>query len=237
MTSSGVFRGFSREAMQFLVDLGLNNERSWFQARKSDYETLLKEPLQSLCVDLAAEFERRKVPLRADPKKSPFRIYRDTRFSKDKSPYKTNVAADFPWAGTSSGAADASTGWPGAGGYFHLSPEGTYLGGGMWHPEKPRLDAFRRKLDEEAEKSLAILNEPKFLKKLGPVHGDSLKRVPQGYPADHPQADLLKLKDVTFGRQLSDEEALSAELPKILAEDFAIAVPVMAFLATLEPEA
>jgi uncharacterized protein (TIGR02453 family) len=231
------FRGFSPAAIQFLVDLRANNDRAWFQPRKADYERLLKEPLEALCVDLAAEFERQKIPLRADPKKSPFRIYRDTRFSKDKSPYKTNVAADFPWAGASApGGADASTGWPGAGGYFHLSPEGSYIGGGMWHPEPARLAAFRKKVDEQPEKTLAVLNEPKFLKRLGPVHGDSLKRVPQGYPGDHQHADLLKLKDVTFGRQLSDDEALSQDLPRILAEDFAIAVPVMALLASLQPE-
>ena len=99
MVAERTFQGFSRDALQFLVDLAMNNERAWFQARKADYERLLKEPLEALCTDLADEFERRKVPLRADPKKSPFRIYRDTRFSKDKSPYKTNLAADFPWAG------------------------------------------------------------------------------------------------------------------------------------------
>ena len=228
------FDGFSHDALQFLVDLALNNERSWFQPRKADYERLLKEPLEALCVDLDTEFQARGVPLHADAKKSPFRIYRDVRFSKDKSPYKTHVAADFPWVGKATALTDSSTGWQGAGGYFHLSPEGSYMGGGMWHPEPARLAAFRRAVDEEPERTMAALNEPGFIARFEPVHGDSLARMPKGYAPDHPRADLLKLKDVTFGRQLTEKEAFSASLPQILATDFAAAVPVMEFLASLE---
>lgn len=230
---SAPFHGFSHEALQFLVDLAMNNERPWFQARKATYERLLKEPLEGLCVALSERFEAHDVPLRSDPKKSPFRIYRDTRFAKDKSPYKTHVAANFPWVGAARGGTDGSTGWSGAGGYFHLSPEGSYIGGGMWHPEPARLAAFRRAVDEEPQKTLAALEDPRFQARFEPVHGDSLKRMPQGYPADHPRAELLKLKDVTFGRQLADEEIFSAELPDILARDFAAGVPVMAFLSSL----
>ena len=227
------FQGFSHEARQFLVDLALNNERSWFQPRKAEYERLLKEPLEALIVELAAELEKRHVPLRADPQKSPFRIYRDTRFSKDKTPYKTHVAASFPWVGhgqaTSVGESERH-----GGGYFHFSPEASYMGGGMWHPEPARLAAFRRAVDTEPDKVRAALNDARFLARFEPVHGDSLKRIPQGYPADHPHADLLRLKDVTFGRELSDDEALSRDLPQILADDFAVAVPVMRFLASLD---
>jgi uncharacterized protein (TIGR02453 family) len=219
--------------MQFLVDLAFNNERAWFQSRKADYERLLKQPLEALCVDLADELAARKVPLRADPKSSPFRIYRDTRFSKDKTPYKTNVAASFPWVGdgvaTSSGQSERH-----GGGYFHLSPEGSYMGGGMWHPEPARLAAFRRAVDRDPSATLAALEDPGFRKRFKPVSGDSLKRMPQGYPPDHPHADLLRLKDVTFGRELSTEEVFSPDLPRILADDFAVAMPVMRFLASLE---
>lgn len=236
MSDARTFPGFSREAMQFLVDLALNNERSWFQPRKAEFDRLLREPLEALCADLAVEFEKRGVPLRSDPRKSPFRIYRDTRFSKDKSPYKTNIAADFPWAGPVAEDVDEPSAHHGAGGYFHMSPEGTYLGGGMWHPEPARLAAFRRMVDREPNQTLAAFNDPAFLARFEPVHGDSLKRIPQGYPADHPHADLLKLKDVTFGRELTKSETFSKDLPRILADDFAISVPVMAFLSSLEPE-
>jgi uncharacterized protein (TIGR02453 family) len=233
--SSRSFGGFTPDALQFLVDLALNNDRAWFTPRKPEYERLLKGPLEALCADLALELAELDVPLRSDPKKSPFRIYRDTRFSKDKSPYKTAVAASFGWVGPTSAAGAAGPGWEGAGGYFHLSPEGAYLGGGMWHPESGRLAAFRRAVDEDPDRVLAALEERGFRARFEPVHGDALKRIPAGYPPDHPHADLLKLKDVTFGRQLDEEEIFSADLPRTMANDFASAVPVMAFLAGLEP--
>ncbi len=229
------FAGFTPDAMQFLVDLAFNNERAWFQSRKADFERLLKQPLEALCTDLADELTARHVPLRADPKLSPFRIYRDTRFSKDKTPYKTNVAASFPWVGegdaTSTGQSERH-----GGGYFHLSPEGSYMGGGMWRPEPARLAAFRRQVDRDPSATLAALEDPTFLARFEPVHGDSLKRIPQGYSPDHPHADLLRLKDVTFGRELTTEEVFSPDLPRILATDFATAMPVMRFLASLEVE-
>ena len=230
---TGQFRGFTPDAMQFLVDLAFNNERAWFQERKSEYERLLKEPLEALCEDLAAEFARLGVPLHADPKASPFRIYRDTRFSKDKSPYKTNVAASFPWVGDGDATSEGQSERHG-GGYFHMSPEGTWMGGGMWHPEPARLAAFRRVVDDTPDVALGALNDPVFLARFEPVHGDSLKRVPTGYAPDHPHADLLKLKDVTFGREMGTDEVFSSDLPEILAKDFAAAVPVMRFLASLD---
>jgi uncharacterized protein (TIGR02453 family) len=226
------FRGFSEDALQFLVDLALNNERSWFQARKADYERLLKAPLEAFCDAIGDEFRAQGVPLESDARKSPFRIYRDVRFSKDKSPYKTNIAASFPWAGGSGRA--GGEGWAGAGGYFHMAPDGSYIGGGMWHPEPARLAAFRRAVDEEPKRTLAALQDKRFLARFEPVHGDALKRPPSGYAPDHPHIELLKLKDVTFGRQLSDDEAFSADLPRILAADFKLAVPVMAFLSGLD---
>src|SRR5438034_7163444 len=104
--ASPTFTGFRPEAIQFLVDLAANNDRAWFQPRKAEYERLLKTPLEDLCVALEAEFRARDLPLHADPVKSPFRIYRDTRFSKDKSPYKTHLAASFAWAGDGVDAAE-----------------------------------------------------------------------------------------------------------------------------------
>src|SRR5436190_3329175 len=165
----GEFAGFSPDAMQFLVDLAFHNERPWFQARKQEYERLLKEPLEALCTDLSAEFARRGVPLRSDPKSSPFRIYRDTRFSKDKSPYKTNIAASFPWVGEGT-ATDEGTSERHGGGYFHISPEGNYIGGGMWHPEPARLAAYRKQIDEDPQAALGALEDPMFLARFEPVH-------------------------------------------------------------------
>lgn len=230
--SGSRFKGFSREAYQFLVDLKSNNERAWFQARKTEYERLLKEPLELLVAALAERFAERDIPLRADPAKSVFRIYRDVRFARDKSPYKTNVAAGFPWMeGVSAETTDRHG--SGVGGYFHLSPEWTYVGGGMWHPEPAKLAAFRRSVDQEPERLGSIVEGPGFAKAFGPLIGDRLKRVPSGYPSDHPQAEILKLKDVGFGREVTPREAGSARLPELIADTFEAGLPLMRFLANL----
>ena len=219
------FGGFSRAAIDFLAELAANNDRAWFQPRKADYERLIKQPLEALCVALAERFEARSISLRSDPAKSPFRIYRDTRFSKDKSPYKPYASANFPWVEGEK---------VGPGGYFHLQPGEVYIGGGMWHPEPARLAAWRAKVANDPAAVHRVIGDERFVATFGDVHGDSLKRVPTGFPADHPEAELLKLKDITFGRRLSDDEALSPALPDTLADAFADAVPVFRLLATLE---
>ena len=220
------FTGFSRDGIQFLADLAMNNDRSWFQPRKADYERLLKEPLAELCAALGEKFESAGLPLRADPVKSPFRIYRDVRFSADKSPYKTAASASFPWTGQGGGV----------GAYFHFQPGEMFAGGGMWHPEPAQLAAWRRAVDTDLETVNAALESPEFASTFGRVSGESLKRVPSGFAGDHPGAELLKLKDVTFGRHLSDEDVLSPDLPDVLISTFAASIPVLRLLASLSPE-
>ena len=216
-----MFTGFSREALQFLADLAANNERAWFQPRKAEYTALVKEPLEALCVALGERFAARGIPLVADPARSPFRIYRDTRFAKDKSPYKTSASARFPWQGG------------GPSGYFSLAPGNIYLGGGIYHPERELLHAWRRAVATRPAEVHAALEDPGFVRVFVSVEGDRLKRVPPGFAADHPDAELLKLKDIIVGRRLADEDALSAELPDLIAGDLAAALPVFRLLAGL----
>ena len=116
------FTGFRPEAIDFLADLAQNNDRAWFQPRKDEYERLIKEPMEAFVEALAEAFERRRLPFQADPKQSIFRIYRDIRFSKDKSPYKTHVGASFPWLVDAGSELSPSHGEHHNGGYFHLEP-------------------------------------------------------------------------------------------------------------------
>ena len=218
-----VFHGFRPEALQFLVDLALHNERSWFQPRKAEYEGLLKEPLEALCVALGAAFEARAIPLSADSARSPFRIYRDVRFSKDKSPYKTQASASFPWTGAGGGV----------GGYFHLEPGSVFVGGGMWHPAPERLAGWRRTVVDDRPLVHELLDAPGFRDMFGRVGGESLKRGPTGFPADDPDIELLKLKDVTFSHPLSDDDVLSSSLPDTIADVLMRATPVLGLLASL----
>lgn len=226
------FAGFRSEAIQFLADLAANNDRAWFQPRKADYERLLKQPLEALCVALAERFEARGVPLSADPARSPFRIYRDVRFSKDKSPYKANVSAAFAWVEGGAGAEHSHEGGD-PGGYFHLAPGEAYVGGGMWHPPTAKLAAFRKTVLTDPSGVRGLLDDPGFRGRFGSISGDTLKRVPPGFPSDHPDADLLKLKDMTFGHRLADDDVMSPRLPDLLVDSFEVAIPVMRFLARL----
>lgn len=229
-TASETFAGFRPEAIQFLADLAENNDRAWFQPRKGDYERLLKQPLEALCVALGERFEARGIPLSADPARSPFRIYRDVRFSKDKSPYKTSASAAFRWK---ENGAELSHQEGDPGGYFHLAPGEAFVGGGMWHPPAAKLAAFRQAVLTDTSAVRGILDEPEFKRRFGKISGDSLKRIPTGFPADHPEADLLKLKDMTFGHRLADDDVTSSGLPDVLVESFVVAIPVMRFLARL----
>jgi uncharacterized protein (TIGR02453 family) len=186
---------------------------------------------------LAERLAARGVPMLADPRRSPFRIYRDTRFSKDKAPYKTHLGATFPWVEDRPGAA-AGGGHDerahGNGGYFHFQPGEMYAGGGMWQMEKPRLEAFRAAVVSRPGEVRAALEEPGFVAAWGEARPhDRLKRFPPGYPQALPDADLLLWKDVVFGRRLSDEEVMAPDLPDRLAEGYAAAAPVFRFLASL----
>ena len=238
--TTDTFTGFRPEAIQFLADLAENNDRAWFQPRKGEYERLLKEPLQALIAALGDRFDARGIPLRADPAKSPFRIYRDVRFSKDKSPYKTNLGASFPWIGegpadgpADGGARSHTSNVHSSGGYFHLQPGEIFVGGGIWHPEKAWLDAFRRRVADDPLALRELTEAKEFRAMFGSLSGESLRRVPTGFAPDHPDAELLKLKDVTFGRRLSDAEATSPNLPDVLTDSFAVALPVMRYLAAV----
>ncbi|HYM84559.1 MAG TPA: DUF2461 domain-containing protein [Candidatus Dormibacteraeota bacterium] len=216
------FEGFRPEALSFLVELALNNERSWFQPRKGEYERLLKDPLERLCLAVGDEFRARHLPLTADAR-SPFRIYRDVRFSRDKSPYKTAVSASFPWSGEGGGV----------GGYFHLEPDRVFVGGGMWHPSPARLAAWRQAVVGRRDEVHAVIDDPAFEGSFGALDGDRLTRAPAGYSSDDPDVDLLRLKDVTFGRRLADAAVQTPELPAAIAAILEPAVPFLGLLARL----
>ena len=217
------FEGFSPEAIAFLAELAANNDRAWFTPRKAEYERLVKRPLESLCAALGERFEARGLPLVADPARSPFRIYRDVRFARDKSPYKTAASARFP----------AVAGGPS--GYFHMEPGEIYAGGGLYHPEPPVLVAWRELVTGSPDDVHAALLDPGFVAAFGDLHGDRFKRMPVGFAKDHQDAGLLTLKDLVFSRRLADADVLDPTLPDLLADLYASASPVMRLLERVVP--
>jgi len=171
---------------------------------------------------LAAEFQLFAPEMLASPKVSAYRIYRDTRFSKDKSPYKTHVAAVFPRSGLSK--------HEGAGFYVHVAPAEVLIGGGLYMPLPEDLNSVRRYISENAETFLGIVEDPKFRRTFGKLGGEQLSRVPRGFPADHVAVDYLKYKQFLAARNFPAEVATTPRFYKLIHETFRAMLPLVRFL-------
>ncbi len=215
------FSGFPAEGMQFLSTLKRNNRREWFQPRKHIYEEQVKGPMADLVTALSAEMMRFGPEYVADPAKAIYRIYRDTRFSKDKSPYKTHVAAVFPRRGLGKHS--------GAGLYFHIAPDEVLIGGGIYAPEPGELLIVRQHIAAHPRAFRSIVDSP-ALRKFDGLEGEKLKRVPRGFPSDHPAAEYLKYKQFLAGRVFPPEFATSPRLYPALLDCFHKMMPFLRFL-------
>lgn len=195
------FPGFSPAAFQFLRDLKAHNDREWFKPRKETFEDELVWPLQCLVTDVAAGAAQRGLPLAGDPKGSIFRIYRDTRFSKNKNPYKTHVSAYL----SPTGRKDDQGGV-----YVHIEPGACFIAGGFWYPESPELRRWRTGIADDPE-AFEVLTDALAAKGLAFDEAESLKRMPRGFEdyADAPFASALKLKSFTVSRPVADEAAMT----------------------------
>jgi uncharacterized protein (TIGR02453 family) len=201
------FSGFPEAGMQFFRGLKRNNRREWFQPRKQTYDEQVKAPMVELVTAVTAEMMRFAPDYVADPAKAIYRIYRDTRFSKDKTPYKTHIAAIFPRRGLMKHG--------GAGLYFSVSADEIEVAGGVYMPGPDELLAIRTHLAEHHEGFRQIVKSRKLRALMGDLHGEQLSRVPKGFPAEHPAADLLRYKQWLFYVML--EPAL-ATTPKLFGE-------------------
>lgn len=209
----------------FLKDLQKNNDRDWFEANKDRFENDLRGPLLAFIDAFAEPLYKISPHLRADARKSGgslFRIFRDVRFSKDKSPYKTNAGVHF----RHERAKDAHA--PGF--YLHLDPKECFLGAGIWHPEKDALVQIRQAILDRPEAWKKATGGAAFRKRFT-LDGESYKRPPAGVDKDHPLlADLLR-KDFIAVADLTQAEACAADFPKKLAAAWKTTSPLMAFLA------
>jgi uncharacterized protein (TIGR02453 family) len=217
-----VFPGLPAEGVKFLNALARNNRREWFQPRKEIYETKLKTPMLELVEAVNAELLGFAPDHINDPKKAVYRIYRDTRFSADKTPYKTHVAAVFPRRGL----AKEATGMF----YFHVSPKSVGVGAGVYMPGPEELLAIRTWL---AENHQAFRKAAKGLEKLmGKLHGDSLTRSPKGFDPAHPAADLIRMKAWLYWVELDVELMESRRLFTEVVKRFRAAAPIVEMLNT-----
>lgn len=216
------FQGFSREASEFFRGLEKNNRREWFQPRKELFETHLRAPMLDLVTVVNAELARFAPDYIVDPPKSLYRIYRDTRFSSDKTPYKTHIAAMFWRRGLNKKT--------GAGLYFSVSHKEVEIAGGVYMPGPEQLGAIRNRLAERYEEFRKLTGSKKLRNLMGELRGDQLSRVPKGFPSDHPAADLLRGKQWYYYVLLDPGAAASPAIVKEIATRFRAMAPLVDFL-------
>jgi uncharacterized protein (TIGR02453 family) len=221
------FRAIRPAAFTFLRGLKKNNRREWFEAHRAEYEGEVREPLKALVDELDVRLARVAPEIVGDPRRSMFRIHRDIRFSKDKSPYKTNAGVWLPHRDASRRVGRGDDGG-GAGYYFHLEPGQCFAAGGIWMPAQPSLKKLRAAIAANPKAFTASIGGAAFRRRFGGLSDEAmLKRVPRGYPPDHPAAKWLRHQSFIAWRSLSRAEVLSRRLPDILARDFAAMLPLV----------
>jgi uncharacterized protein (TIGR02453 family) len=215
---------FGPEALKFLRDLARHNDREWFQPRKAQFEELLKEPMLAAVrkiTDAMLDFAPQHV---RPAEKSLFRIYRDTRFSNDKRPYKTHIAAWWSHQGLEKTS--------GAGYYFHVSAKEVVIAAGAYMPEKEQLAAIRHWLLDHHEEFRRLMQKPALCKVFTEFESNALTRPPKGFPQEHSAMDLIRHRQWGMSATLPAEAALDPKLAQTVIKYFTLAAPVVDALNT-----
>lgn len=218
------FEGFPKEGMQFLKRLKKNNNRPWFQSHKDEYEEYVRFPMQCLIATLAQKMLDAAPEMDFNPKKSIFRIYRDVRFSKNKAPYKTNIAASFTMRGKK-GPIET----PGL--YVGIEPGEIFVGGGLYMPWGDQLKRIRRAMVDDPKPFLAVVENRRFKREFGGIEGETLQKAPLGFPKDHPMIEHLKHKQFYVGKVYDDAACLKPRFADTVATVFEDCMPLIRWLA------
>ena len=223
------FVGFPESGLSFLRRLKRNNNREWFQAHKSEFEESLLRPMQSLVAELRDILAPVAPSVRIDPKKSIFRIYRDIRFSQDKSPYKTHLAASFENESVSRAEAPCF--------YLHIAPDEVLTAGGIYMPSSAQLRAIRQEISADARAFVQLVEDRRIKRAFGELQGERLLRTPLGFPKDHPMLRYLQFKQLYFGRSYKVSACHKAAFVHQVADDFIQLLPFIDWLTrALGPE-
>jgi uncharacterized protein (TIGR02453 family) len=207
-----------RETLAFLTELVENNNREWFAQHKDRYETA-KDDVLAFIAELIPVLSAVDPETQSEPKKCLMRIYRDIRFSKNKSPYKNNFGISFSIKGSK-----------GPEYYLHLQPGKSFFAGGYWMPEAADLKNIREEIDYNTSEFLEILDAKSFNSLYTLSREDSLKKAPKGYDPAHPQIELLKLKSYIASFPISDEELFKPSIVNHLKKAFEGVYPFVQFL-------
>ena len=215
---------FGPELFDFLRELRDHNDRQWFAANKARYEAHVRDPLLEFIGDFGSRLREISKQFVADPRPvggSLFRIHRDTRFSKDKSPYKTNAGAHFRHA------AGRDVHAPGF--YLHLEPEQVFAASGLWHPDSATLGRVRDAIVAHPARWERVVSEPAFASTCS-LSGDRLARPPRGYDPDHRWIEDLKRRDFIALTTLSEADARGADFIDRFADLCRVSAPLARFL-------
>lgn len=219
MAAAETFPGLPADFFMFFTELARNNDRAWFADNKARYQQSVVEPIGSFIACMAPRLRRISPHYLADPRPhggSMFRIYRDTRFSPDKSPYKTHAGVQF----RHQAGRDAHA--PGF--YVHLDPTGLYFGGGIWRPPGPELGRIREFIVDNARSWSRVVEA------VGAIEGDSLQRPPRGYDPEHPHVEDLKRKSFYVMTAATPEDACQPAFPDQVTAAFRRAAPLNRFI-------
>ena len=190
-----------KDILDFLSKLKQNNHKQWFDDNRKRYQELRAHFLDLLndMIHDISEFDESLAGVEA--KNCIFRINRDIRFSKDKTPYKTNFGAHLGELGRKT---------EGTGYYISVEPGNSIIGGGIYMPPPDKLAAIRQEIDYNPDELKKVIDDPVFKSMFGSIQGESLKTAPKGYPKDHPNIELLRLKSYYVIRNMSDKDVLSS---------------------------
>ncbi|MBT3382745.1 MAG: DUF2461 domain-containing protein [Prolixibacteraceae bacterium] len=211
------------KVLQFLNELSENNNKEWFHANRKRYEEN-RDKVLFITEVLINEIRKwdKDIPV-MNPKDCMFRIFRDVRFSKNKQPYKNNFGSFIAKDGRKSIS---------AGYYFHIEPEGSFMGGGIYMPSAEPLKAIRKYIADHGDEFYAIINDKEFKQVYPEMYGDKLKTAPKGFPKDHEFIDLLRYKSFAFSTNLKKEELLGENFIENVVKAFRKLYNVNAFLNT-----
>ncbi len=214
------FPGFPQEGIDFFRKLQRNNRREWFQPRKATFDETLKLPMRELVAALNDAMKKFAPDYVTDPDKAIYRIYRDTRFSKDKTPYKDHIAASFPRQGT-----------PGGGGFYvAVSHKEVAIGGGIYMPAPETLLALRQHIADHHLEFRKIVAKPAVRQLFQGLQGEQLTRVPKGFDREHPAADLLRYRRYILYVELPPDLATSPDLYPEVIRHFRTMTPFLEYL-------
>lgn len=218
---------FTSAAFRFFKGIKAHNNKPWFDAHREEYESEVRTPMRELVIEMDGRLRRFAPEMGGDPKRSMFRINRDIRFSRDKSPYKTNAACWF-FHRKASGKVGSDGEGGSAGFYFHLEPGKAFVGAGLWMPPRPHLNKIR---DAIADDPRAFDKVARGLKRFGGLDDEHmLKRMPRGYDENHPGAKWLRYQSFVSGRAVKDSAVVSGKLPATLEQEFKALLPLVRWI-------